>query len=82
MRTTRRTDLKEIVRERVEAFRRKFGENGSQKDLADFVKGDAAKQRWDTDDLSEIDELMKQADVTIEVHVNFEDDEPPMGFRA
>lgn len=82
MRTTSPTDLKEIVREGVEEFRKRFGENGSAEDLAEFVKRDSAKKRWDADDLAEIDDLIKKAEVTIEVHVNFEDDVPYAGLQG
>lgn len=82
MSSAMRADLREIVRDRIESFRRKFGESGKQEDLVEFVRRDAVKQGWDADDLSDIDALINQAEVTIEIYVNFPDDEPPTGFRG
>ena len=77
-----RDRFREMVRERIEEFRRMFGKSGSARDLHSHVVRDAQAQGWDDEDLAAINQLVKDADVTIEVHVNYDDDAPPGGFRA
>ncbi len=81
MSTVRPDELREIVREAIEKFRKKHGTNGNPQDLSDSIKHDS-RRHWDADDLRDIDDFLKKADVDIEVNVNFPDDEYPHGFMA